>query len=43
MPVNPNDVRDQRLIDIINKIEAKINEVITATSAEVDPLDLSEE
>lgn len=43
MPVNPNEVRDQRLINLLNRIESKINEVIDATEAGVDPLDLSED
>lgn len=43
MPVNPNDVKQQNLIDLFNKIEAKINEVITDSESGTDPLDLSEE
>lgn len=43
MPVNPNEVKNQDMISILNRIEAKINEVITDTSATTDPLDLSDE
>lgn len=43
MPANPNMIRDQRLIDYFNKIEDKINEIITTGEIAVDPLDLSED
>lgn len=43
MPANANTIRDQRLIDYFNKIEAKINELIAEGEIAVDPLDLSDE
>lgn len=42
MVIKPEDIRDQRLINALNEIIDKVNEVITEGEIDVEPITLIE-